>query len=199
MPYITLSVTTTPGILTISGTKSIGAAADIVATAIPGTGSPIPLGTMLAQPDGPYVMSATVPAGNYTVQVATGTTVSSDTRSTSTVLGAMLTVSGSNTLGLPACINVTATPTGGGSTITIANLVNQPVGPYSVAAEVPPGQYQCTYRDEGGVTLRHDGIFHRCRSDTHRKWQQYPGIPRRYQRDCHSLRRRQSHHDRSTV
>jgi hypothetical protein len=141
MASITLSVATAPDTLTVSGIKSLGAPANIVATATPASGAAIPLGTLSAQPDGPYTISATVPPGSYTVQVSTGTTLSSDTKSSATVPVSTLTSGGNNTLGFPANIVVTATPTSGGSPITVATLVNQPVGPFSVTANVPPGEY----------------------------------------------------------
>ena len=154
MASITLSVATAPDTLTVSGIKSLGAPADIVATATPGTGAAIPLGTLPAQADGPYTISATVPPGSYTVQVATSTTLSSDTESSATVPVATLTATGNNTLGFPANIVVAATPVGGGGPITVASLVNQPVGPYSVSANVPPGEYNlCTSM---AVTLTSD-------------------------------------------
>ncbi len=141
MASITLSVATAPDTLTVSGIKSLGAPADIVATATPAIGAAIPLGTLPAQADGPYTILATVPPGSYTVQVATGTTLSNDTKSSATVPVATLTATGNNTLGFPANVAVTATPAGGGSPVTVATLVNQPVGPYSVTANVPPGDY----------------------------------------------------------
>ena len=141
MTSITLSVTTAPDTLTVSGVKSLGAPADIVATATPATGAAIALGTLSAQPDGPYTISTAVPPGNYAVQVTTSTTLSSDTKSSATVPAATLTATGNNTLGIPANIVVTATPSSGGSPITVATLSNQPVGPYSVTANVPPGDY----------------------------------------------------------
>jgi hypothetical protein len=108
---------------------------------MPTSGQPIALGTLPAQPDGPYVMTTAVPPGSYTVQVSTGTTLASDTKSSSTVAPAILTVAGNNTLGFPADIVVTATPVAGGSPISIGTLANQPVGPYSMTANVPPGEY----------------------------------------------------------
>ena len=141
MASITLTVTSAPNSLTLSGVKSLGAPADIVATAMPTSGQPIALGTLPAQPDGPYVMTTAVPPGSYTVQVSTGTTLASDTKSSSTVAPAILTVAGNNTLGFPADIVVTATPVAGGSPISIGTLANQPVGPYSMTANVPPGEY----------------------------------------------------------
>ncbi len=154
MGNITLSVTTAPDSLTVSGVKSLGAPADIVATAIPGTGAPVLLGTLPAQSDGPYTISAAVPPGSYTVQVTTSTTLSSDTKSSATVPMATLTATGNNTLGFPANIVVTATPSGGGSPIAIATLTNEPVGPYSVTANVPPGDYELA--TEMNVTLTSD-------------------------------------------
>ena len=141
MANITLSVTTAPDTLTVSGVKSLGAAANIVAIATPATGAAIALGTLSAQPDGPYTISAAVPPGNYAVQVTTSTTLSSDTKSSATVPTTTLTWTGNNTLGVPADIVVTATATVGGYPINIATLANQPVGPYSVTAVVPPGAY----------------------------------------------------------
>ena len=154
MANITLSVTTAPDTLTVSGVKSLGAAANIVAIATPATGAAIALGTLSAQPDGPYTISAAVPPGNYAVQVTTSTTLSSDTKSSATVPTTTLTATGNNTLGVPANIVVTATPSTGGSPITVATLSNQPVGPYSVTANVPPGDYDlCT---EMNATLTSD-------------------------------------------
>lgn len=127
--------------LTLTGIKSLGAPADLVAVAIPADGSPVPLGTLPAQRDGPYSLSATVPPGSYTVQATTGTTLSSDSTATYTVAPATLVATGSNSLGYPATITLTATPDGGGSPIPIGILTGQPVGPFAVIASLPPGDY----------------------------------------------------------
>jgi len=141
MASITLSVTTSPNTITLNGIKSLGAPADLVATATAAGGSPIVLGTLPAQPDGPYSLSATVIPGSYTVQVAANTTLSSDTKSSASVPPAKLTATGSNTFNVPANVVVTAKPADGGSAITIGSLTDQPVGPFSMTAEVPPGDY----------------------------------------------------------
>ncbi|HEX4171034.1 MAG TPA: hypothetical protein VHY82_00990, partial [Acetobacteraceae bacterium] len=152
MANITLTVTTSPNTLTLSGVKSLGAPADLVAVATPASGALIPLGTLSAQPDGPYALSANAPPGSYTVQVTAGTMLSSDTTVSCTVPPATLVVTGTNNLGSPATATLTATPAGGGTPIPIGTLTDQPVGPFSVTATLPPGDYSIDIALTGTLT-----------------------------------------------
>ena len=141
MATLTLTVTVAPNTLTLSGVKSLGAPADIVATATNSSGTSVPLGTLPAQPDGPYTLTATVEPDSYTVQVSTGTMLCSDTTTSITVPPATLTTNGDNTLGCSADVVVTAMPTAGGDGIIVATLTDQPAGSFSVTGAVPPGDY----------------------------------------------------------
>src|SRR4029077_15587125 len=85
---------------------------------------------------------AAVPPGDYTVDTQLTATLSSTATSSSSVPPTTLSANGVHTLGLPADIVVTATPTAGGNPITVATLTRQPEGPYCVTADAPPGDYQ---------------------------------------------------------
>jgi hypothetical protein len=141
MASLTLSVEASPNTLTVSGIKSLGVAADLVTIATPMNGAPVSLGTLPVQPDGPYTITAAVPPGSYSVQVTASTTLSSDTKAPCTVPPATLVASGNNTVGYPATVLLTATPTTGGTPIEIGTLSGQPVGLFAVTACVPPGDY----------------------------------------------------------
>jgi len=131
-----------PSALTVTANNALGVPANIVVTATPvGGGCPITIGTLTAQPVGPFSVTADVPPGGYTVDTNMTATICADVPSASTVPQPTLTVTGNNTLGAPANIVVTATPVGGGTPITIGTMTAQPVGPLSVTAVVPAGSY----------------------------------------------------------
>ena len=128
--------------MTVSGTKTLGTDADIVFTAVPSDGSAsFVLGTLPAAPDGAYSSTMAAPAGSYTVNVATSQGLSSSTTSPATVAPSMLLGVGNNTLDMPANVVVTATPTAGGSPITVSSLSNVPPGPFAISAPAPAGDY----------------------------------------------------------
>ena len=132
--------------LTTTGNNTLGTAANIVVTATPTDGgSPITIGTLTDQPEGPYTVTGSAPSGDYIVNTVMSAVVSSDLTSSACVSPTTLTATGNNLLGFPADIVVTATPTDGGDPMTIATLTKQSVGPFTATAVVPPGEYTvCT-------------------------------------------------------